>query len=219
MRLRLSHERVARYAGPLLEGWCRTWRYRVTGEEHWADSQDRSHPSVYLMWHEALLPLLWQRRGLGIAIVVSAARDGQYLADFAVRLGYLPVQGSSSRGAVRALVGAIKVLRAGGTVGFTPDGPRGPRREFKPGFLAAAQRSGARVYPMHASARWARRLDSWDRFLLPYPLARIDVVVGAPFEVGAGPEGLEAGHQHATTALAAVVQEAEWRSGAATDID
>jgi len=219
MRLRIPPERMARLAGPLLQGWCGTWRYRVSGEEHWARSQDGSRPSVYLMWHEALLPLLWQRRGLGIAIVVSAARDGQYLADFAVRLGYLPVQGSSSRGAVRALVGAIKILRGGGTVGFTPDGPRGPRREFKPGFLAAAQRSGALVYPMHAATRWARRLGSWDRFLLPYPLARIDVAVGAPFEVGSGPEGLEAGHQRARTALEAVVQEAEWRSGAATDID
>ena len=64
----------------------------------------------------------------------------EYLADFADRLGYLAVQGSSSRGGVRALIGAIRVLRAGGTVGFTPDGPRGPRRELKPGFLAAAQR-------------------------------------------------------------------------------
>jgi lysophospholipid acyltransferase (LPLAT)-like uncharacterized protein len=169
------------------------------------------------MWHEALLPLLWQRRNLGITIVVSAARDGRYLADFAARLGYLAVQGSSSKGGVRALVGAIRVLRDGGQVGFTPDGPRGPRRGLKPGFLAAAQRTGALVYPMHASATWSRRLASWDRFLLPLPGARVHVVVGAPFEVGEGPAGITEGHACAEAALAAVVREAEWQSGAAID--
>lgn len=219
MKLRIPPERVARFGGPVMSAWCRTWRFRVSGAEHWDRSQGGSHPAIYVMWHEALLPLLWQRRHLGIAIVVSAARDGQYLADFAARLGYLAVQGSSSRGGVRALVGAIRVLREGGTVGFTPDGPRGPRRELKPGFLAAAQRTGALVYPMHAAARWGRRLTSWDRFLLPYPGARVDVAVGAPFRVGEGPEGLATGHLDATAALRAVVHEAEWRSGAATGTD
>lgn len=218
MKIRVPPARISAVAGPVVSAWCRTWRFRTSGQEHWDRSEVGDHPAIYLMWHEALLPLLWQRRQLGITIVVSAAKDGQYLADFAARLGYLAVQGSSSKGAVRALVGAIRVLRGGGRVAFTPDGPRGPRRELKPGFLAAAQRSGAWVYPMHASAGWARRLASWDRFLLPYPLARVDVVVGPPFQVGPGPTGLAAGADHARMALAAVVKEAEWRSGAVTDI-
>lgn len=218
MKIRVAPARVSAVAGPLLAAWCATWRYRVSGEEYWVRSQGGEHPAIYLMWHEALLPLLWQRRHLGITIVVSAAKDGQYLTDFAARLGYLAVQGSSSRGAVRALVGAIRTLCHGGTVAFTPDGPRGPRRELKPGFLAAAQRTGALVYPMHASARWGRRLASWDRFLLPYPMARVDVAVGPPFVVGAGPSGLDEGDHVARAALAAVVKEAEWRSGEATDI-
>jgi len=171
---------------------------------------------VYLMWHEALLPLLWHHRGLGVAVVVSAARDGQYLADLAERLGYRTVRGSSHRGGVRALVGALRVLRDGGTVAFTPDGPRGPRRVLKPGFLAAAQKSGALVVPVHAAARWARRLGSWDRFLVPLPFARVRVAFGAPFAVAPGPDGLAEGAVVAAAALARTVQEAEWRSGAAT---
>jgi hypothetical protein len=199
-----------------MTAWCGTWRFRVVGADHWNQSRQGDRPAIYLMWHEAILPLLWQRRGLGITIVVSAARDGQYLSDFARRLGYGTIEGSSTRGGVRALVGAIRVLRTRGVVAFTPDGPRGPRRQLKPGFLAAAQRTGAMIFPMHASARWARRLDSWDRFLLPYPGARVDVVVGQPFEVAPGPEGVATGLQCAEAALAAVVREAEWRSGAAT---
>lgn len=216
MRVPLPPGLVSILSGTLVVGLCRTWRYRTIGESNWAASWHGGRPSIYLMWHEAILPLLWQRRGGGISIVVSGARDGRYLSDFARRIGYDVVPGSSSRGGVRALVGAIRVLRGGGRVGITPDGPRGPRRELKPGFLTAAQRSGALVYPMHASASWARRMGSWDRFLLPLPGARVQVVVGEPFEVGAGPEGLERGLQCATDAMAAVVGEAEWRSGVAT---
>ncbi|HUG28249.1 MAG TPA: lysophospholipid acyltransferase family protein, partial [Gemmatimonadales bacterium] len=183
-------------------------RIDVRGAEHWERSRRGDRPIVYLMWHDALLPLLWHHRDLGVAIVVSDARAGQYLADFATALGYRAVRGSSRRGGVRALVGALKVLETGGSVAFTPDGPTGPRRVLKPGFLVAAQKSGALVVPVHADARFARRLRSWDRFLLPLPGARIRVVFGAPFEVTCGPVGLEDGRRRATEALAALVEEA-----------
>ena len=49
---------------------------------------------------------------------------------FAVSLGYRTVRGSSSRGAARALRGAERELQEGRAVAFTPDGPRGPRREL-----------------------------------------------------------------------------------------
>lgn len=209
MKPRPSPATVERLLAPVIRRWCRTWRFQVAGREHWEASRRGERAAIYLMWHDALLPLLWHHRGQGIAIVVSEARDGQYLADFAASLGYDLVRGSSRRGGVRALAGAIRVLRAGGTVAFTPDGPRGPRRELKPGFLKAAQASGAMVVPVHAAARWARRLGSWDRFLLPLPGAAVRVAFGPPFTVAPGEDGLEAGREQSAMALAALVRELE----------
>lgn len=208
MRLRPTPATAARLLTPVVKALCWSWRVDVRGAEHWARSRRGDRPVVYLMWHDALLPLLWQHRGHGVAIVVSEARDGQYLADFATRLGYRTVRGSSRRGGVRALVGAVRVLESGGSVAFTPDGPTGPRRELKPGFLVAAQKTGALVVPVHADARFARRLGSWDRFLVPLPGARVRVVFGPPFEVAGGQAGLEDGHRRATEALAALEEEA-----------
>lgn len=207
MKLRPSPATTARLLTPLVRGLCRSWRFDVRGLEHWERSRRGDRPVVYLMWHEALLPLLWHHRGRGIAIVVSEARDGQYLADFAASLGYGTVRGSSRRGGVRALVGALRILREGGTVAFTPDGPTGPRRALKPGFLAAAQKTRALVVPVHADASCARRLASWDRFLVPLPGARVRVAFGAPFEVAAGAAGLEEGQRQAAAALADLVEE------------
>ena len=161
---------------------------------------------MFLLWHEVLLPLLWHHRDQGVAIVVSENRDGQYLADFARALGYRTVRGSSSRGAARALLGAVRELKEGHSVAFTPDGPRGPRRELKPGVVAAAQRGGGIIVPVHARADRAWRLDSWDRFLMPKPGARVTVTYGRPFEVEPGDEGLASGLAEAGVRLAEIAE-------------
>jgi lysophospholipid acyltransferase (LPLAT)-like uncharacterized protein len=191
--LKVPPAAVQLLAAPALRLLAATWRIRTVDEVRWRPLYEARRPHVFLLWHEALLPLLWQHRRQSIAIVVSEARDGQYLADFAVALGYRTVRGSSTRGAARALLGAVRELQAGHAVAFTPDGPRGPRRELKPGVVAAAQRGGAVIVPLHAEARRAWRLDSWDRFMIPKPGAEVHIRYGRPFEVGAGETGLTAG--------------------------
>jgi len=201
VRLKVPPGAARLLAGPLLRLLALSWRVRTVHEERWRPLYDARRPHVFLLWHEALLPLLWQHRAQAIAIVVSAARDGQYLADFAVSLGYRTVRGSSTRGAARALLGAVRELQEGHAVAFTPDGPRGPRRELKPGVVAAAQRGHATVVPLHAEADRAWRLHSWDRFMIPKPGARITITYGRPFEVPPGDAGLHQGLAEAAARL------------------
>ena len=193
-------------AAPVMRLLAGTWRVRTEHEDRWRPLYEAKRPHVFLLWHEALLPLLWHHRRQGIAIVVSENRDGQYLADFALKLGYRAVRGSSSRGAARALMGAVRELRAGRSVAFTPDGPRGPRRALKPGVVAAAQRGGGVIVPIHARADRAWRLDSWDRFLIPKPAARVTVVYGRPFQVEPGDGGLATGLREAGVRLAEIAE-------------
>ena len=193
MKLRVSPAAARALAGPAVRALAASWRISTVHEERWRPLFEARRPHAFLLWHEALLPLLWQHRHQSIAIVVSEARDGQYLADFAASLGYRAVRGSSTRGAARALLGAVRELRAGRAVAFTPDGPQGPRREMKPGVVAAAQRGGAMIVPRHAEAGRAWRLHSWDRFMIPKPGTRVRIVYGRPFEVAAGDAGLITG--------------------------
>ena len=181
--MRLSPGAARTVVGPLLKTLAASWRIRLIHEDRWLEIYRAQRPHVFLLWHEALLPLLWQHRGQGVAIVVSEAREGQYLSDFAASLGYRSLPGSSTRGGARALLGAVRELQAGRAVAFTPDGPRGPRRELKPGVVAAAQRGGAVVIPIHAEADRAWRLHSWDHFMIPKPLTRVWIRYGRPFEV------------------------------------
>lgn len=213
MKLAIPPRVAALLAGPLVSALARTWRIETVHEERWKSLLESGRPHVFLLWHDALLPLLWRHRGRGVTIVVSEAQDGQYLAEFAKRIGYRAARGSSSRGGVRALIAVVKVLRGGEVAAFTPDGPRGPRREFKGGILLAAQRGRAVVVPLHAGAERAWRLASWDRFLVPKPFTRVRIAYGAPFEVEPGKEGLEAARSRAEAELANAVREAGWDDG------
>jgi hypothetical protein len=218
VRLGLAPSVVVTLGGPLVTLLARSWRVETRGEASWRALADAGKPHVFLLWHDALLPLLWQHRGRQVTIVVSEARDGQYLSEFARRIGYREARGSSTRGGVRALVGAVKALREGRPVAFTPDGPRGPRREFKGGVLLAAQRGGAPVVPLHAATDRAWRLNSWDRFMVPKPGARVRIAYGEPFMVGEGEEGLARAREQSMAALDRLVREIEWADGAtATD--
>jgi lysophospholipid acyltransferase (LPLAT)-like uncharacterized protein len=191
-----------------------TWRISLQHEDRWRALYDARQPHVFLLWHEALLPLLWQHRSQGIAIVVSEAREGRYLADFAADLGYRSLYGSSTRGGTRALLGAVRELRAGRAVAFTPDGPRGPRREIKPGVIAAAQRGAAVIVPLHAEAERAWRLHSWDRFMIPKPFARVHISYGHPFAVEPGEVGFAEAVERARAGLDEVSGTRTWRDGA-----
>jgi lysophospholipid acyltransferase (LPLAT)-like uncharacterized protein len=206
VKLKVPPAAARAVAAPAMRLLASSWRIRTEHEERWRPLYEARRPHVFLLWHEVLLPLLWHHRRQDIAIVVSENRDGQYLADFALALGYRAVRGSSSRGAARALLGAVRELQSGRAVAFTPDGPRGPRRELKPGVVAAAQRGGGAIVPIHARADRAWRLDSWDRFLIPKPAARITVTYGRPFEVEPGDGALAKGLTEAGVRLAEIAE-------------
>jgi lysophospholipid acyltransferase (LPLAT)-like uncharacterized protein len=162
-----------------------TWRFRVTNGAVLGEVHARGQRVLYTLWHGELLPLLWLHRNEGVAVVISEHRDGEIVARIAQTLGYATIRGSSSRGGSRALIGLMRELESGRDAAVTPDGPRGPARVFAPGAAIAAQRTGAAIIPTRASASRAWRLKSWDRFLVPKPFARVDVVYGPATHVEA----------------------------------
>ena len=202
MKIKVPAAVVRHAGGPLVSAWAASWRMHEHAGRHHDGLVASGRPFVFLLWHEVLLPLLWHHRGQDIAIVVSEAREGRYLGDYAARLGYHPLPGSSTRGGARALLGAMRALREGRSVAFTPDGPRGPRREMKHGIVRAAQKTGASILPVHAAAASAWRMSSWDRLLVPKPFAVVDVCYGEPFRIDAGRDALEAGVMRCERALA-----------------
>jgi len=132
-------------------------------------------PNLYAFWHADMLPLLIEHEGERVAMLVSSHRDGEIITRVMRAFGYHAIRGSTSRGAAGALRSMVRTLREGCTVGVTPDGPRGPAREFSPGPAIASFETGVPVTLTAVVADRAWYLRTWDRFMIPKPFARITV--------------------------------------------
>lgn len=163
-----------------------TWRFDARGDAAWRARHAARQGMVMAAWHGHLLPLTIYLRHLGMSVLVSEHRDGEVIAQVLESLGFTMIRGSSTRGGARALVEMIKVLRSGVAVCITPDGPKGPARKFAPGAVVAAQRAAVPITTMFVTADRAWVLNSWDRFMIPKPFARIVLHFGEPTFVREG---------------------------------
>ena len=193
---------------PAVATLAATWRVETAGSEHERSARASGRGFIYVIWHEALLPLTWIHRTRGdITMLVSATLDGDYLTRFATAIGYRTVRGATGQDGRRAIRELGDVLRAGRPAAIAPDGPLGPRRVLSPGALVAAQRNDALLLPLHATTDRGWRFDSWDRFLVPKPFARVRVHYAAPFPVAQGEAGLEQGMARLSEAFRALTRE------------
>jgi lysophospholipid acyltransferase (LPLAT)-like uncharacterized protein len=140
-------------------------------------------PCIHAFWHRYQLMMCFTRRNRGIRVLVSRSGDGELIARALELFGYETARGSSSRGGAAALKAMLEAVAGGASLGVTPDGPRGPYRSLQPGTAAMAQKTGAPILPCGWAGSRVKELRSWDRFLIPLPFGRYEVVFGAPLRL------------------------------------
>jgi lysophospholipid acyltransferase (LPLAT)-like uncharacterized protein len=141
---------------------------------------------ITVTWHNRLLfyPLMFPRKVRSKSrAVVSASRDGQYIVDLLHHWGLKSLRGSSSRHGARAQHGAFKALEEEYHVSFTPDGPRGPKYVLSRGPIHLASRTGRPILPITVNASSYWEIPSWDKFQIPKPFAKIELVLGEEIKV------------------------------------
>jgi lysophospholipid acyltransferase (LPLAT)-like uncharacterized protein len=167
-------------ASTLLRTGARTLRRRDVGREHVDTCLARGERIIVAFWHGRLLMMPFVYPGQPATILISQHRDGEYISRIARHLGFLVERGSATRGGARAFRQLVYTLKEGRNVVITPDGPKGPARRVKSGVIELSRLSGMPIVPVGFGA-WPRAvLQSWDRFVIPYPFARAVYVWGPP---------------------------------------
>jgi lysophospholipid acyltransferase (LPLAT)-like uncharacterized protein len=148
-----------------------TIRFSASWEEGSAGTI-KARPIVYSFWHNCMIPAMYLCRDRQIRVISSDSFDGEYAGRIMEKFGFVKVRGSSSRGAVRALLGMRSELEQGWTVAFTLDGPRGPRYVAKPGPVVLARATGVPMSVFHIALDRAWILKTWDGCMIPKPFTR-----------------------------------------------
>ena len=71
----------------------------------------------------------------------------------------------------------VAARQAGHSILITPDGSRGPKYKMKSGVALIARKTQAPVYLLALNFSGAWRLNSWDRFYIPWPFSRVELSV------------------------------------------
>lgn len=157
-----------------------TWRIKTIGFE---EACALPGGKILCGWHGRTAIAGVRFRNLGFWAIISLSRDGEMQNRIFTRLGFKTIRGSTGRGGARALAESIKVLREGGTMALTPDGPRGPSGVVQPGILAMSRKTGAWLVPCGVAASPRKHIKSWDRYLVPMPFARCVMIFGEGIQV------------------------------------
>ena len=151
---------------------ARTLRFRWSGEVI-------PERAVIIFWHGEMFAGWYSVRMKKPIALVSASKDGNFLAAVLATWGYQLSRGSSKKSGMDALQNAMERIKNNecNTLVITPDGPRGPRHIFKRGAFIAARELELPLYMLQIQHHSKRILKSWDKFEVPMPFSRVDISV------------------------------------------
>jgi lysophospholipid acyltransferase (LPLAT)-like uncharacterized protein len=175
-------------ASATLRALGRTLRLRLVDAEDLFARWRRGERVIVAFWHDRLLVMPLFARGVPVCVLVSQHRDGEIATRALAAWGIHMVRGSATRGAVSGFLRLVQAFRTGYNLAVIPDGPRGPRHRAKPGVIRLAKATGAPIFPVSYAASRSLRLGSWDRLMIPWPFARVTVMVGEPLLVARAAE-------------------------------
>ncbi len=148
-------------------------------------------PLICAFWHYGVFLILYfsRMRWRKWVAMVSASKDGEYVARVVESFGFEAVRGSRNRRGVGALKEMIRAVRDRQlSAAIVADGSQGPPLVAQPGAVMLAGRTGVPILPVGWAADRYWAFHSWDRTELPKPFTRIVLEVGEPFSV---PEGAD----------------------------
>jgi len=167
-------------AGLLLYGLIRlyalTFHIRVENERSWQERVENGGAVLLCTWHQQFFSAIRhfrEYRRYHPSLMISRSRDGDIIARVAGLTGWHAVRGSSSRDGSQALATMVEALSENRLAVHIVDGPKGPAGRVKAGAIALARAADAVIVPFYVTADRAWYFNSWDRFFIPKPFARV----------------------------------------------
>lgn len=170
---------------------ARTVRWQIEGQANITKARASKRPLLWLFWHEQLsFFVTYGLRFLDAKkfTIVTLGGDprGDILSIFAATIGATPY-GVDMKGnpmaAGRSVLRVIEAMKGGKETFLAPDGPNGPALEPKAGASFLARKAEAAVIPVGGFTNVGYALRRWDKYLVPFPFARLRLVFGDPIFV------------------------------------
>ena len=157
----------------------------INGEEHLLSLINSGKPIMVCVWHGRLLFPSWYIRlkTTNLHAIASRHTDAEIMALILKKWGYGLIRGSTQKGGKAVVQKMAEVFKNKGIVAVTNDGPKGPPRIAKAGSTSLALKYNVQIITITGSATKYWQIKSWDRFMLPKPFGKIQLIVSPPLEI------------------------------------
>jgi lysophospholipid acyltransferase (LPLAT)-like uncharacterized protein len=152
-----------------------TWRVQATEPPELLERIRAHQPTIFAHWHGDEIVLVSLVRKFRVATIASTSKDGEMMNTVIHLLGGKTSRGSSTRGAVSALKGLVRLVKSEGrNSSFAVDGPKGPLHKAKPGVFELSRLAEAPIFAVAVSCDRAWKFEkSWNKTYVPKPFARV----------------------------------------------
>ncbi len=157
----------------------------IKGEDILLNLAKEGKPMMVCVWHGRLLFPSWYIRLkiTNLHAIASRHTDAEIMAQILKRWGYGLIRGSTKKGGKAVVQKMAEVFQNGGIVAVTNDGPKGPPRIAKAGSTGLALKYNVQIITITGSATKYWQMKSWDRFMLPKPFGKIQLIVSPPLNI------------------------------------
>lgn len=162
---------------------CRTLKLNMKNHRHVYEFYKNNQNYVLAFWHGTMLAPWYVHRNMNFAALVSKSKDGSLLERVLKPWNYSVIRGSSHTGGSIALGILIDFAKNERSIAITPDGPRGPAYRMKPGAVITAKRAGIPLVLVGVGFSNKRELNSWDKFQVPKPFSKVNLVYSDPIYI------------------------------------
>lgn len=163
----------------LYRAWTATWRVQIIESSAVKRLKAENKSWICAIWHGDEIAMIYFSRFYKVATMTSTSKDGELMNNVLNRLGMATSRGSSTRGAVGALKGLVRLAKSGWNPVVTVDGPKGPYHKAKPGVFELARLTGLPIIPAGVAATHKKIFEkSWNKAYLPLPFSKVTLVWG-----------------------------------------
>ena len=157
----------------------------INGEEHLLSLINSGKPIMVCVWHGRLLFPSWYIRlkTTNLHAIASQHTDAEIMARILNNWGYGLIRGSTRKGGKAVVQKMAEVFKNSGIVAVTNDGPKGPPRIAKAGSTGLALKYNVQIITITGSATKYWQMKSWDRFMLPKPFGKVQLIISPPLDI------------------------------------
>lgn len=165
-----------------------TCKWKIEGLDLFVETASKEK-TLLMLWHNRLViaPYFLNRftNQLLFSAFISNSRDGELISSLveSYKIGKTIRVGHQKRHeALRQLIQVLEEAKE--VVVITPDGPRGPVYQIKPGAALAALETSAHIFMLNWNATRSWEMKTWDRLKIPKPFStiRISLKMIPPFK-------------------------------------